>query len=312
MADDSTYHLADAFLQDRISPTEELDIWLGGRFTYARAEAGRAEDPQTGEAFSFDDDWTNVVGSARFLHRATDEIGIFGGVSQGFRAPNFSDLTRLDTARSNEIETPSPGLDPENFLSYEIGIRADTERFHGSLAYFYTDIDDLIVGRRTGRVIDGNFEIQKFNAGKGHIQGVELEGSYEFIPGWSVFGYFAYQDGQTELDGRTEPVSRLLPISGQLGFRWESANGKLWAEAFAQGADEQDRLTERDRSDTQRIPPGGTPGYVIGTVRGGWQITDGFRVTAAVENFTDETYRVHGSGVTAAGRNLVVSGEWRF
>ncbi len=312
VADDSTYHLADAFLQDRIALTEDLDIWLGGRFTYARAEAGRAEVPQTGEAFSFDDDWTHAVGNARFLYHATDAVGFFGGVSQGFRAPNFSDLTRLDTARSDEIETPSPGLDPEEFVSYEIGIRADTERFHGSLAYFYTDIDDLIVGRRTGRVIDDNFEIQKTNAGSGYVQGVELAADYEFVPGWSMFGYFSVQDGQVEIGGVEEPVSRLLPPTGQLGLRWESADGKLWAEAFAQAAAEQDRLTERDRSDTQRIPPGGTPGYVIGSVRGGWQVTDGFRITAAVENVTDETYRVHGSGVTAAGRNLVVSGEWRF
>ena len=53
---------------------------------------------------------------------------LYAGVSQAFRAPNLSDLTRLDTARSGELETPSPGLEPETYLSWEAGFKFQGER----------------------------------------------------------------------------------------------------------------------------------------------------------------------------------------
>ena len=84
-----------------------LTLVAGARFTYAAADADTVADPVTGEETSFEDSWTNVVGSVRFVARPDDRWRIHGGISQGFRAPNLSDLTRLDTARSNEIETPS-------------------------------------------------------------------------------------------------------------------------------------------------------------------------------------------------------------
>ena len=36
------------------------------------------------------------------------------------------------------------------------------------------------------------------------------------------------------------------------------------------------------------------------------------RLAAAVENLFDEAYRVHGSGITAAGRNFVLSAQVSF
>ena len=110
----------------------------------------------------------------------------------------------------------------------------------------------------------------------------------------------------------TEPVSRLLPLSGEVGLRHESRDGRWWAEILARGATEADRLTTRDQADTQRIPPGGTPGYCIGILRGGVEVVPGFNVIAALENFTDEDYRVHGSGINSTGRGVTISAEWRF
>ena len=64
-----------------------------------------------------------MVGSLRALAPlgAERRHAVYAGVSQGFRAPNLSDLTRLDTARSTEIETPVDDLDPERFVSAEVG-----------------------------------------------------------------------------------------------------------------------------------------------------------------------------------------------
>lgn len=312
--DDSTYELADVFVQDRIELGERLDLWLGARATNARADIGRGEDPVSGDVFSLQDDWTSVVGSGRFLYDldGNEKLFAFGGISQGFRAPNLSDLSRLDLARSGEIETPSPGLEPEKFTSFEFGVRREVDRNRSSLSYYYTDIENLMVGTRTGRIVDGSAEVTKTNDGEGYVSGIEWEMQQGLTERLTLFGWLSWQDGDLEQDGLREPLSRIMPFTAEAGIRWENPDGDVWVELLAYGAASQTDLPLRDQLDTERIPLGGTPGYVIGTLRGGVEVRDGFTITAALENFTDEAYRVHGSGINGPERNFILGAEWRF
>ena len=320
VGDDSLYHLASAFVQDEIALGGRFDLTLGARYTYAAADVGTFANPETGRASSLTENWQDVSGTARLLFRA-DEAGklkFFTGASQSFRAPNLSDLSRLDTARSNEIETAAPGLDPEQYLTSEVGVRWDGERGSFSLALFHTDIQDMIVRTPTGRVIDGLNEVTKLNAGDGYIQGIEVGGRWELVRGLTLFGSVAVQDGELEgfpnssRKSEVEPVSRMLPLTGLVGLRWDSPERRFWLEGNVQLVDRQDRLSASDIRDTQRIPPGGTPGYTVATVRGGWRVNEFLTLTAAVENVTDEAYRIHGSGVNEPGTNFIFGAQMRF
>jgi hemoglobin/transferrin/lactoferrin receptor protein len=311
--DDSTYELADVFAQDHLTFGDRLEVWLGVRGTVAKADIGRAEDPVSGNPFSFQDDWTSAVGSGRFLYDldGSDTLALFGGVSQGFRAPSLSDLSRLDLARSGEIETPSPDLEPEKYTSMEIGVRKDLETTRLSVAYYYTDIKDFIVGTRTGRIVDGSQEVTKTNGGEGYVSGFEFEIQQGLSEHLTLFGWMSWQDGDLEQNGVLEPMSRIMPLTAEAGVRWTPCEA-VWVELLAYGSAEQDLLPLRDQLDTERIPPGGTPGYVIGTLRGGYDFGNGLSLTAALENFTDEAYRVHGSGINGPARNFILAADWRF
>jgi hemoglobin/transferrin/lactoferrin receptor protein len=320
VADDANYHLTGVFLQDTIPVCETFDLTLGGRYEHARAAADKVLNPTTGAAFKVRGEWNSFVASARGVYHV-DRAGhwnVFGGVSQGFRAPNLSDLTRFDIARTKEIETPSPNLDPEHFLSYEIGAKAEYQDFTLQASYFYTVIEDLIVRQPTGRVIGGNNEVAKINAGNGFVQGVELAPRWRFHPQWTAFGAFTWTTGQVE-DFPTaarvkqwEPLSRLMPTTGEVGLRWDHPNKKLWAEMTGTFAGRQDRLTADDVRDTSRIPPGGTPGYAVLSMRTGYRVTENVDVTFAIENVTNADYRIHGSGINEPGRNFIFGLEMRF
>ncbi len=320
VGDNSTYDLFGVYVQNDFTVMEKLDLILGVRYNYACADVGQYEDPVSGLSESFSEDWSSVVGSARFVWRfdPDERWAAYGGVSQGFRAPNLSDLTRLDTARSNEIETPSPDLDPEKYITYEIGVRSRYENFSAQAACFYTDVRDMIVRTPTGVVIGTDLEVTKKNAGDGYVQGVELGATYRFLPQWSVFGSLAWLDGEVDTyptsapDKETEPIDRLMPTTGLLGVRWDHPEKKYWAEAVVIGVDEADDLSTRDEGDTDRIPPGGTPGYAVLNLRSGWKLTENLTVSAAVENLTNEDYRIHGSGQNEPGTNVVLSTDWRF
>ncbi len=76
--------------------------------------------------------------------------------------------------------------------------------------------------------------------------------------------------------------------------------------------DNQDRLSPRDKADTQRIPAGGTPGYTVYSLRGGAEVIEGLKVFAGIENITDVDYRVHGSGQNEPGTNVILGVDWTF
>ena len=178
IADDAKYDLLGLYVQDTINFSDRLTLIAGGRFSYARVDANSVQDPQTGNRISIQDDWSSFVGSGRLTFAAVPEhLNIFGGISQGFRAPNLSDLTRLDSNRTNEIETPAPGLDPERFISYEIGLKAHGSWLSGwstTASFFYTDISDMIIRAPTGQIVDMENEVTKRNAGDGFVQGIEF------------------------------------------------------------------------------------------------------------------------------------------
>lgn len=319
VGDDATYDLLGVYLQDEIPVGDRMSLILGGRYEYAEAHADAVEDPETGDRISVSGDWDHLIGSARLLCPLDDERtwNLFAGVSQGFRAPNLSDLTRLDTARTDEIETPSPDLEPEEFASCELGIKAATAGLGVQLAYYYTDIDGMIIRTPTGRVIDENVEVTKKNGGDGYVHGVELDGQACLSADWTLYGVFTWMEGKVETYPTSEAemveeyIDRLMPPTGRLGLRWQ-ASPRYWAEVECEAATEADRLSTRDESDTSRIPPGGTPGYAVCHARVGVRCPKGPALTLAVENITDEAYRIHGSGLNEPGRNLILAADWTF
>lgn len=320
VGDDAAYTLLGLFVQDELGLGEGWAAALGARWTWARARADEVADPDTGNRITVKDSYQALVGSVRLLWRPFQEraLSLFGGVSQAFRAPNLSDLTRLDEARSNEIETPSPGLDPEYFLTYELGLRLDTDALRGELALFYTDIRDMIVPAPTGRVVSGLVEVTKRNAGDGRVFGLDGRLSWTFLEGLALFGSGAWLYGEarsyptSDPVRKTEPLSRLMPPSATCGLRWEAGPGRPWAELAATLAGKADELNRRDRQDTQRIPPGGTPAYQILALRGGWEFRPGWEVSGALENLTHRDYRIHGSGQNEPGFNALLGLDVRF
>lgn len=313
VADDASYDLLGVFVQDEIAVTEKLSVTLGGRFNYAAADANSVLDPVSSTQVELEDDWNSFVGSVRFLYRLTERtVNLFGGVSQGFRAPNLSDLTRFDSARTNEFEIPAPGLEAEEFVTYELGVKTANQKLSSQVAVFYTDIDDQIVRFPTGNTnAGGEFEITKDNVGDGYVYGLEVGAAYDVNPQWTVFGNATYMEGKVETFPTSAPIlsaeyiDRLMPFTTQLGVRWDSDDAKFWAEFMGVYAADADRLSTRDEGDTSRIPPGGTPSYLVFHLRGGWRLNESTTLDLGVENLTDEDYRIHGSGQNQAGLGLL-------
>lgn len=310
VGDDSTCTLLGAYLQGIFPLGKRTELIAGSRFTRAIADIGKFEDPATGNAASFDDAWNNLSSSLRLSFDLTenDVWHVWGGISQAFRAPNLGDLSRYGASRSNETEIAATDLDSEHFLTYELGLKGNDGPLTFSTTVYYTSIDDYITSTPTGNVVGGLTEVTKRNSGSGGVFGFELAAAYQLDTAWSVSGNLTYLKGDLEsyvdassLQTVNEPLSRVQPLTVNLALRWDSPDGKWWGELAGTFAGEADRLSSADKEDTQRIPPGGTPGYALFGLYGGYRVNDHLRVSIALENLLDQPYRTHGSGSNEPG-----------
>ncbi len=316
VADDAIYDLAGIYLQHELPLSEQCDLTTGVRYTKATADADKVN--VDGVETSIDDSWSNVVGSARILYRLNQKWNSFLGVSQGFRAPNLADLTMLDA--TSAVEKPTPGLDPEKFTSFEVGLKKrPSQPWSGQISYWYTLINDMIVQSPTGVYESGTPVVIKENVGDGFVHGIELETGYALFAAWRFWGNLTSMDGEvTQFDvpagyvKKDAPVSRLMPLTVNLGARYQPNNENYWLEGLITLVDKQDKLALRDKTDTQRIPPGGTPGYGVVTLRGGTRASEYLTLSLAIENITNKDYRVHGSGQNEPGTNFLCSIDYKF
>jgi hemoglobin/transferrin/lactoferrin receptor protein len=316
VADDSTYDTFGLFSQYIWQATGDFELTAGARYTHVDADVGRFYDATNTERFGQSQDWDAAVGSLRGIYHLDPAWSIYGGLAQSFRAPNLDDLSGNMTAKSGGDALGNANLDPERYLTYELGLRQQLESLSWGVAAFYTDATDMMV---SVPLTPGNSTTIATNASEGYVYGFELEGAWRFHPQWELSGFAAWQDGRNEspeyvggpvLD---KPNARQLPLSGSLALRWTAASRKYWLEGRILAADLEDRITAADQAaDNQRIPTGGTPGYVVASLRGGWTVNDCLDLTAGLENLTDESYRSHGSGQNEPGFGGIIGARVKW
>jgi hemoglobin/transferrin/lactoferrin receptor protein len=170
---------------------------------------------------------------------------------------------------------------------------------------FYTDAKDMIVAVPIKK---GTTTTVATNASDGYVYGFELEGAWRFHPQWTLSGFAAWQDNRIAspefIDGpvQDKPNVRQMPLTGSLALRWTAASRSYWVEGRVLAAALEDRITAADQAaDKQRIPTGGTPGYIVASLRAGWTVNEHLDLTCGIENLTDEDYRNHGSGQNEPG-----------
>jgi len=323
--DGATYTSLGVFAQDRWQFHPKAQLVAGARFSrYAwTADA-------TGRGYSVDEidgDASNLSGSVRMLVDVADRETVFGGVSQGFRAPNLTNLTgRQDRGSSGVFFQGSPDLDPEKSVSFELGWRS-TRDPRLSVSLFRTHVDDLIQRVFEDADNDGTVDPIQRNAESAVLQGFELSGNLDIpagLPGdWSLalLAVTSYVDATVDVpqeDGsvREDNISRANRWVGRVGLRLAKGQN-WWIQPRARLSADYDEVASRDAGDVRMTvagaEDGSMAGFIVADVLGGWRSSDKRHfVVLTFENVLDKTYRDVGSGVDGPGRGLAIELGTRY
>jgi outer membrane receptor protein involved in Fe transport len=250
---------------------------------------------------------TDASGDIGWLFNATESWQLVANAGFGFRAPNVFDLGTLGNRPGNRFNIPNPGLDSERVVQFDAGVRYSGDRARLELMLYTLDYNDRITSVLTGDVTpEGRDVVQSVNAAESTIRGFEAGATFDLNGSMIVNAVLNYTWSEQRISGSpTEPGDRIPPLSGRLELNYD-AGGDARFDAWLKFAGEQDRLSARDARDI-RIDPNGTSGWGILGARARWDMRGGWQFSLGVDNLLDKRYRVHGSGMDASGRNLMVS-----
>ena len=251
-------------------------------------------------------DVSDLSGDLGWLYRLSDEWQLVANIAWGFRAPNVFDLGTLGNRPGNRFNVPNTGLDSEQVLHGDVGIRHLNDRWRLELYAFALEYDERITSVSTGGVTpEGRDIVTSVNAASSSIHGLELSAAVTLGDRLDLQAIINYTRGDDRVGGLSEAADRIPPLSGRILAEY-GLGERLDIAAWIRFADAQDRLSSRDVRDV-RIDPNGTPGWGSVGAETVWRPTERWQMSLGVDNLFDRRYRQHGSGVDAPGRSLQLS-----
>lgn len=268
-----------------------------------------------------------LTGSAGLNYHPGNDWEYKLNFATGFRAPNMDDAGKVFDSEPGFVIVPNTELKPEYAYSAEVGVANNIrDKIRFDVTFFYTLLDNAMV-RRNFRlsgmdsiVYDGEMSrVQAIqNAANANVYGVQAEVEFDFGKGFGMQANFNYQKGEEELeDETTAPLRHASPTFGNISFSYTGK--RLTADLYAifNGEISYSNLapSEREKEYIYALDGNGnpySPSWHTINLKVMYRLTENIRLTAGLENITDQRYRPYSSGIAGAGRNFIAAVRFTF
>ncbi len=149
----------------------------------------------SGVPISLSDDFLSF--DVALNYAVSDSTQVYARVASGFRAPTLQERVEDDATLTQ--------ANSEDIMSYEIGIKGQTDRFRYSAAAFYYEIDDMQLVAVGGT----SNSTSLLNANEGVGYGVELEMDYLLTDNLILSAGFGYAETEINDTGLAVPPGPL-------------------------------------------------------------------------------------------------------
>jgi hemoglobin/transferrin/lactoferrin receptor protein len=261
----------------------------------------------------------NVSGNASWIYTPTNTVQINAVVSSGFRAPNLDDIGKVFDSEPGNVVVPNPNLKPENAYNAEIGF---AKTFGESLkidgAIFYTFLTNAMVRRdftfngEDSMLYDGRLSKVEalVNAGDAQIYGASFGLNYEIMAGLRFKQNYTITEGEDLENGQA--LRHVAPTFGKSSLTFDKGRFSIigWSRYSGKIAFNDLAPTEQDKPELY-TKDGALAWYTL-NVSASLRVSEPMSLSFAVENILDHHYRTYSSGISAPGRNLIISLRGNF
>ncbi len=320
--DGSRWNTMAAYVLYRQKISDMINLPVGIRYTHILADA---TFDTTFYPFPFTEANLNtgsLNGSAGIVFRPDDAWQFALNLGTGFRAPNIDDMGKVFDSEPGSVVVPNPNLSSEYAYSADLGItKIVGKSVRMDVTGFYTYLDNALVRRNytlngaDSMFYDGEMsQIQAIqNASFAYIYGLSGSIEVKFPAGFGFYGTVNWQKGEEELeDGSRAPLRHVSPLFGlsKLTYTYKKVrsefsfvyNGSITNDMLSPSEQEKPHIYALDNEGNPWSPSWYTLNFRVGV-----ELTSFLNMTAGIENITNIRYRPYSSGITAPGRNFILS-----
>ena len=316
----STMNTFAAYLSYQWDISEKVLLSAGTRYSYVTLES-KLED-KTFYDFPFDEiSLTNgaLNGSLGLVYRPLPDWQVNANLSSGFRAPNVDDVGKVFDSSPGTVIVPNPDLSPELAYNAELTLlRTMGAMSNVSITGFYTILTDAIVRRdfrfngQDSILYDGvQSQVQaNVNAGEAYLYGGSARFVMDVTSEFSLDGALTYTYGWDK--SADVPLGHIPPVYGRARFMYRADRVRSSFEVVYNGWKKIDDYSPSGEDNETEATEFGTPEWFILNARISYQFSRYLQLNLGLENIMDIHYRPFSSGVSAPGRNLILSLRTQF
>lgn len=237
--------------------------------------------------------------------------------STGFRSPNVDDMVKVfESAGGTQLIVPNPNLKPEYTYNLDLGVTARTNRVRVELTGFYTwfrnaiVVDKFTFNGQDSIVYNGDMTAVTAaqNKAKAYLYGFNASVKADLLMNTTIYGAVNYTYGRYFDKNDTEmPLDHIPPVFGKAGVHYHP--GRFEAEGYAlfNGWRHVEDYNPNGEDNLQYATVNGMPEWYTVNLRAGYKFRKHVGLEMALENILDANYRAFASGISAPGRNFVVT-----
>lgn len=261
-----------------------------------------------------------VTGNLGLVYANDNRFRLAFLLSSGFRSPNVDDLTKVFDTKTGYVVVPNKDLKPEYTYNAEINWNQFTERFSFGGSVFYTWFRNAIVVDKFRFNGSDSIVYQNVNSGvfapqnkaKAWVAGFSLNASWKPEKNTTLEAVYTYTKGKFTNAGVTVPLDHIPPVFGRIGLKhirtgWQAETYVLF-NGWKRIAD----YNPNGEDNQQYATPEGMPSWYSLNVRGQVKLGGAISAQLLVENLLDRNYRYFSSGISAPGRNFIMSLKVNF
>ena len=259
----------------------------------------------------------SLVSSIFLNQKIKGQFAIAGSYYMGFRNPNIDDIGKIFSKNDNDVIIPNESLKPEKTNNFEYGITYNDKNLSFEVLYFETYIRDAIqrnyssLNGQDSIIYDGEIMRVQMNQNiqKAKINGFNFAFSAKNLNNYNLNIVYNYLKGRDNLD---LPLAHMPPANIKLDLNKTFDNAEV---GISYIYNSWKYANEYDENGVDNLDEGtidGNPSWNIINLNYINHINDNISASFSVENLLDTHYKTFGSGISASGRNFVVSLTSKF